>query len=187
LAQDSGESVFGAMQPESTRPKRSLLAKTLCLLALLGAVYSLTTGMPDMVVGAFSAVSFVRPAYTGSRAADVQMGRQYKGTLASRAEAKAETDAQLEQAELMRAKFMTSQAMSPSQRMEAEKQANLAKAAALRDGFKNRNPDAKDLPQWLPFGEKMVGGRDEGKNYGEYRENGQVKDWSGKGWTFWTF
>ena len=49
-----------------------------------------------------------------------------------------------------------SQAMSPSQRMEAEKQANLAKAAALRDGFKNRNPDAKDLPQWLPFGEKMV-------------------------------
>jgi len=32
-----------------------------------------------------------------------------------------------------------------------------------------------------------VGGRDEGKNYGEYRENGQVKDWSGKGWTFWTF
>jgi len=154
LAQDSGERVFRAMQPESTRPKRSLLAKTLCLAALLGAVYSLTTGMPTMVTGAFSAVSFMRPVPAG-RAVGVQMGGGALGW------------GRYEQ--------------------NPDRAANLAKAEEQRAAFKARNPSNYDLPQWLPFGEKMVGGRDEGKNYGPNRKDGQVKDWSGNGWTFWTF
>jgi len=143
------------MQPESTRPKRSLLAKTLCLLALLGAVYVLATGMPTMVTGAFSAVSFMRPVHA-DRAVGVKMG--YGATGWGRYNAN-----------------------------DPDRAANMAKAEEQRLAFKQRNPNNYDLPQWLPFGEKMVGGRDEGTNYGPNRKDGQVKDWSGKGWTFWTF
>ena len=44
LREGSSGRVFSAMQAE-----RSLLAKTLCLVALIGAVYVLATGMPNTV------------------------------------------------------------------------------------------------------------------------------------------
>jgi len=189
LAQGSGDRVFGAMQPQSPRPKRSLLAKTLCLVALLGAVYLLADGMPNTVTGAFAVASFVRPVQagpdTGSRIADVIM--QTWPQKSQRALVKEERDANIAKAAEMKANFMAMSSPTASELAKDEVQANLAKAAALREEFKSRNPNNYDLPQWLPFGEKMVGGRDEGKNYHPNRKDGQVKDWSGKGWTFWTF
>jgi hypothetical protein len=46
------------------------------------------------------------------------------------------------------------------------------KAEELRLAFKQRNPDNGPLPGFLPFGEKMMGGKDEqkalgGRNYNE--------------------
>jgi len=105
LAQGSGEHVFGAMQPESTRPKRSLLAKTLCLLALLGAVYVLATGMPTMVTGAFSAVSFMRPVQAG-RAVGVRMADGIDPYFAGKLAKDPERAANLAKAEEMRLAFM---------------------------------------------------------------------------------
>jgi len=204
LAQGSGEHVFGAMQPESTRPKRSLLAKTLCLLALLGAVYVLATGMPTMVTGAFSAVSFMRPMQA-SRAAGVTMDDSKAGGLERLGDVRDKTA--LAKSEDLRLAY---QQRNPAEPMEEQGgyggsaassgagysqgryrwwetnwkkedggvspwagsgggkirkrddpnlAANLAKAEEQRLAFKQRNPDNGELPSYLPFGEKMGGGR----------------------------
>jgi hypothetical protein len=100
--------------------------------------------------------------------------------------AKAERDANIEAAELARANFFSAQAPKASERKEAEMQANLAQAAALKAEFKQRNPDNKDLPPWLPFGEKMEGGRPrEDANYGDNRKGGGP--WGRNYMRFWTF
>jgi len=44
-------------------------------------------------------------------------------------------------------------------RGEADLEASQAKAAELRTAFEARNPDNTELPGFLPFGQKMVGGR----------------------------
>jgi hypothetical protein len=41
----------------------------------------------------------------------------------------------------------------------AERSANLAKADEKRLAFKQRNPDQGEMPSYMPFGEKMVGGK----------------------------
>merc|ERR1719359_955903 len=151
MAQGSGERVLGAMQPESTlRPKHSLLAKTLCLVALLGAGYLLATGTPNMVTGAFSAAVFGRPALATpdavSRAADMTMAEG--GGLA-----KTGRDVSPFSGPGYYENMLTKQS--------AERAANLAKAEEQRLAFKQRNPDNAPLPGFLPFGEKMAGGRDQ--------------------------
>jgi hypothetical protein len=59
--------------------ERSLLAKTLCFAALLGAVYVLATGMPNTVTGAFSVAPSVRPAQATPEAVSRAVGVWMEG------------------------------------------------------------------------------------------------------------
>ena len=169
------------MQPEATpRPKRSLLAKSLALVTLLGAAYLLTTGTPNVVTGAFAAASFLRPTHVGSRVADLQMKREdapngYKWWDKNAPEPRSSGGGQT---------YKKSYYEKKSSALATTTEANLAKAEELRLAYKARNPDAKEMPGYMPFGEKMTGGRqDPNMEYGEgYTQGGNrwqrpFKDW----------
>jgi len=158
LAQGSSGRVFSAMQAE-----RSLLAKTLCLVALIGAVYVLATGMPNTATGAFSMAPSVRPAQATPEAVSRAVGVWMDGGALDKVGKNVMPQ-------------WTGKETSPYNKMiqkrMAEREANLAKAEDLRLAFKQRNPDNQPLPGFLPFGEKMMGGKDEqrgdgGRNYPE--------------------
>jgi hypothetical protein len=59
--------------------ERSLLAKTLCLAALLGAAYVLATGTPNTATGAFSMAPSVRPAQATPEAVSRAVGVWMEG------------------------------------------------------------------------------------------------------------
>jgi len=152
LAQGSRDRVIRAMQPE-VQTKRSLLAKTLGLGAVLGAGYLLATGVPNTVTGAFSMAPAVPRAQATPEAVSRAVGvwMEEGGSLEKVGKNVMPQWSGKE----------TSSYNKMIQRNMAEREANLAKAEDLRMAFKQRNPDNGPLPGFLPFGEKMMGGRDE--------------------------